>query len=84
MHGVTAKVTQEVIVLLQDDNPDSGAGEQERVNEAGGAPTGNTNLGLKDFRHGPTLPRARISLPPNSPVRGAGTAYGLRYEYPLA
>ncbi|BCP10003.1 hypothetical protein MINTM020_21010 [Mycobacterium paraintracellulare] len=40
-------------MLLQDDNPDPRAGEQERVNETGGAPTGYANLGLKHFRPRP-------------------------------
>jgi hypothetical protein len=46
MHRVAAEITQEVAVLLQDDNLNPGAGEQESVNEAGGTATGNTDLGL--------------------------------------
>jgi hypothetical protein len=33
-------------VLLQDNNLDSGASKQQRVNQAGGTATGNTDLGL--------------------------------------
>ena len=57
MHGVAAEIAQEVIVLLQDDNPDPCAGKQEAMNEAGGTAAGNTNLGLQNLCHGPTLLR---------------------------
>ena len=53
MHGVAAEVTEEVIVLLQHDNPDPGAGKQQSVNKAGGTATGNTNLGPQNLCHGP-------------------------------
>jgi hypothetical protein len=46
MHGVAAKVAQEVVVLLQDNNLDPGAGKQQRVHQAGRTATGNTDLGL--------------------------------------
>jgi hypothetical protein len=55
MHGVAAEVAQEVIVLFQDDNVDPGAGKEEGVNHAGGTATGDTDLGLKNSRHGLTL-----------------------------
>jgi hypothetical protein len=32
MHGVAAEIAQEVIVLLQDDDPNPGAGKQEAMN----------------------------------------------------
>jgi hypothetical protein len=32
MHRVPAEVAEEVTVLLQNDNPDSGAGKQQSVN----------------------------------------------------
>jgi len=56
MHGVVAEIAQEVIVLLQDDNPDPGAGKQEAMKEAGGTAADDTNLGLQNPCHGPTLP----------------------------
>src|SRR5271163_837124 len=55
MHSVAAEVAQEVIVLLQDNNPDPGAGKQQGVNQAGGTATGNADLRLQNSRHGLTL-----------------------------
>ena len=59
MHGVAAEVAQEVVVLLQDNNLDPGAGKQQRVNQAGGTATGNTNLSLEASCHGLRLRRPR-------------------------
>src|SRR5581483_12423929 len=56
MHGVTAEVAQEIVVLFQDDDLDPGAGQQQRMNQARGTATGNTDLGLQDLSHVPTLP----------------------------
>jgi hypothetical protein len=55
MHGVAAEIAQEITVLFQNDNLDPGAGKQKGVDQAGGTATGNTDLGLQDLRHGPTL-----------------------------
>ena len=57
MHGVAAEIAQKITVLFQDNNPDPGAGKQKSVNHAGGTTTGNTNLGLQNLCHGPTLLR---------------------------
>jgi hypothetical protein len=55
VHGVAAEVAQEVVVFLQDDNLDAGAGEQEGVHEPGGTPTGYADLGSQSG-HALTLP----------------------------
>ena len=55
MHGVTAEIAQEIVVLFQDDDLDPGAGQQQRMNQARGTATGNTDLGLQDLSHEPTL-----------------------------
>src|SRR6476620_11089411 len=57
MHGVAAEIAQKITVLFQDNNPDPGAGKQKSVNHTGGTTTGNTNLGLQNLCHGPTLLR---------------------------
>ena len=57
MHGVAAEIAQKISVLFQDNNPDPGAGKQKSVNHAGGTTTGNTNPGLQNLCHGPTLLR---------------------------
>lgn len=60
MHGVAAKVAQEVIVLFQDNNLDAGAGKQQRMDQAGGTTTGDTDLGLNNSRDYLTLPCERV------------------------
>ena len=57
MHGVAAEIAQKITVFFQDNNPDPGAGKEKSVNHAGGTTTGNTNLGLQNLCHGPTLLR---------------------------
>ena len=56
MHSVAAEVAQKVVVLLQDNNLDSGTGQQQRVNQARRTTTGNTDLGSQDAGHAPTVP----------------------------
>jgi len=56
MHGVTAKVAQEVIVFFQNNNLDSGTGQQQRMYQARRTTTGNTDLGSQNAGHAPTLP----------------------------
>src|SRR5262245_50888349 len=55
MHGVTAKVAQEVIVFLQDDYLDARTGKQKSVDESGGTAAGYTDLGSQ-IGHALTLP----------------------------
>ncbi|BBY22554.1 hypothetical protein MSTO_27590 [Mycobacterium stomatepiae] len=42
-------------MFFQDDNPNSGAGEQQSVDEARGPATGDTDLGLDNLCHGVLL-----------------------------
>ena len=58
MHRVATEIAQEIAVLLQDNHPDPGAGQQKRVNQACGPASGDADLGLQDTRHCPTLPGA--------------------------
>jgi hypothetical protein len=51
MYGVAAEVAQKVIVLFEDDNLDSGAGQQQSVNQARGTSAGNTDLGSQNSCH---------------------------------
>ena len=46
MHGVAAKIAQEVVVLLLDNNLEPGASNLPRVIQAAGTATGYTDLGL--------------------------------------
>ena len=57
MDGVAAKVAQEVSMLLEHDNVDAGAREQEAEHEPAGSAADNTTTGGKSFGcHSSTLP----------------------------
>jgi hypothetical protein len=43
-------------VLFQDNDLDSGAGQQQSMNQARGTATDNTDLGSQNAGHVPTLP----------------------------
>jgi hypothetical protein len=57
MYGVAAEVAQKVVVLFQHGDLDPSAGQQQSVHHACGAAAGDTNLGLQNLRHAPTLRR---------------------------
>src|SRR5262249_33598932 len=52
---VAAEVTQEIVVLFQHHDSDSGASEQQSVDHAGGPATGDAHLGLHNLGPDSTL-----------------------------